>query len=233
MMLPMIAGLMVTTISTGFLASKTGRYKWMPIASMIVISLGLWLLSTLTVDTPLWVLMSYLFVVGAGIGLCMQILVLIVQNSFPDSYVGTATASNNFFREIGASSGGAIVGAIFTARLTDLFAERMPGGGTVGDTNSLTPSAVNDMPDEIRDIVVGAYNDALTPVFATLIPMLLAGLLLAIFLKEVPLRASHDESGEVGAHLHDTDIAYSHTEATAALRAQPATGDDGAPNGKA
>lgn len=232
MMLPMIAGLMITTITTGFLASKTGRYKWMPIASMIVISLGLWLLSTLTIDTPLWVLMSYLFIVGAGIGLSMQILVLVVQNSFPDSYVGTATASNNFFREIGASLGGAVVGALFTSRLTELLTDRMPGGGA-GDTNSFTPAAVNDLPDQIRDIIVGAYNDALAPVFAMLIPMLLAGLILVIFLKEVPLRASHDESGELEAHLHDTDIAHSHADAAPAPQSQTATEDDGSSSGTA
>ncbi|MFF5626893.1 MDR family MFS transporter [Microbacterium sp. NPDC012755] len=192
MMLPMIAGLMFTAITTGFLASKTGRYKWMPIASMIVVATGLWLLSTMTVDTPLWVILAYLFVLGAGIGLCMQILVLIVQNSFPDTQVGTATASNNFFREIGASLGGAIVGALFTARLNDLLAERMPAGALGGDTNSFTPAAVNALPDQNRDIIVGAYNDALTPVFAMLIPMLIAGLALVIFIKEVPLRASLD-----------------------------------------
>lgn len=211
MMLPMIVGLMATTIPTGFIASKTGRYKWMPIASMIVISVGLWLLSTLTIDTPLWVLMSYLFVVGAGIGLSMQILVLVVQNSFPDSQVGTATASNNFFREIGASLGGAVVGALFTSRLTDLIAERMPGGGA-GDTNSFTPAAVNEQPDQIRDIIVGAYNDSLTPVFAMLIPMLIAGLILVIFIKEVPLRATletqvvDEDSSDAGMELAPTPV---------------------------
>ncbi|KJL24331.1 Multidrug resistance protein 3 [Microbacterium azadirachtae] len=193
MMLPMIAGLMSTAITTGFLASKTGRYKWMPVASMIVVATGLWLLSTMTVDTPLWVILAYLFVLGAGIGLCMQILVLIVQNSFPDTQVGTATASNNFFREIGASLGSAIVGALFSARLTDLLAERMPAGAA-GDTSSFTPAAVNTLPDQIRDIIVGAYNDALTPVFVMLIPMLIAGLVLVIFIREVPLRASREQA---------------------------------------
>lgn len=191
LLLSMIAGLMITIISTGIIASKTGRYKWMPIASMIVIAIGLLLLSTLTLDTPLWLLLSYLFIMGAGIGLGMQIFVLIVQNSFPDSQVGTATAANNFFREIGASLGGAIVGALFTSRLISLLADRLPAG-TGGDTNSFTPAAVNALPDQIRDVIVGAYNDALTPVFAMLIPMLIAGLVLVVFIKETPLRATLD-----------------------------------------
>lgn len=197
MLIPMIVGLMAGAITTGQLAAKTGRYKWMPIGSMVGLGIGLWLLSTLTVDTPLWVLMSYLFVLGLGVGLGMQILVLIVQNSFPDRQVGTATAANNFFREIGASLGGAIVGALFTANLTNLLTENMPaGGGDAGDLNSLTPAAVRDLPDQIREVIVGSYNDALTPVFATLIPMVLVGLVLVLFIKEVPLRASLDEDAD-------------------------------------
>ncbi len=192
MLLPMIAGLMTGAITTGQLAAKTGRYKWMPIASMIGLGIGLWLLSTLTVETPLGVLLAYLFVLGLGVGLGMQILVLVVQNSFADSQVGTATAANNFFREIGASLGGAIVGALFTARLTDLLAERVPSGSAAGDLNSLTPSAVRDLPAAVHDVIIGAYNDALTPVFASLIPMVIAGLVLVLFIKEVPLRANLD-----------------------------------------
>ena len=165
---------------------------------MVVLAISLWLLSTLTVETPLWVLLSYMFLLGAGIGLGMQILVLVVQNSFSDHEVGMATASNNFFREIGASLGGAFVGAQFTTRLTDLLGERMSalgpavasamGGGKM-DMNSLTPARVNQLPDAIHDVIVGAYNDALTPVFFLLIPMIAAGFVTVIFLKEVPLRA--------------------------------------------
>jgi len=198
MMFPMVVGLMGMAMTTGTLASKTGKYKWMPLASMVVLAISLWLLSTLTVETPLWVLLSYMFLLGAGIGLGMQILVLVVQNSFPDHEVGMATASNNFFREIGASLGGAFVGAQFTTRLTDLLGERMSalgpavaaamGGGNM-DMNSLTPARVNQLPDAIHDVIVGAYNDALTPVFLLLIPMIAAGFVTVMFLKEVPLRA--------------------------------------------
>ncbi|GAA5035108.1 MDR family MFS transporter [Microbacterium fluvii] len=197
LMLPMIAGLMITTITTGALASRTGRYKWMPLASMVVIGIALTLMSTLTVETSLWALLSYMFTLGAGIGLGMQILVLVVQNSFPDSEVGTATASNNFFREIGASIGGALVGALFTSRLTDLLTDRLSslgGTGAAGDLNALTPGVVNDLPDAIRDLIVGAYNDALTPVFLVLVPMVAAGFVLLLFIKEVPFRATREDA---------------------------------------
>lgn len=195
LMLPMIAGLMITTIGTGAIASKTGRYKWMPLASMVVIGVALTVMSTLTVDTALWIMLGYMFVLGAGIGLGMQILVLIVQNSFPGTMVGTATASNNFFREIGASVGGALVGALFTSRLTDLLTTGLAGAGGAagGDLNSLTPSAVNALPDAIRDIIVGAYNDALTPVFLLLVPMVVLGFVALLFVKEVPFRTTLDD----------------------------------------
>lgn len=194
MLIPMIAGLMAGAVTTGQLVAATGRYKWMPIASMLVLAVGFWLLSTLSPDTALWVLLAYLFILGLGVGLGMQILVLVVQNAFPDAQVGTATASNNFFREIGASLGGAIVGALFTANLSDLLAARLPAGGQAGDLNSLTPAAVRALPDQLRESIIGAYNDALTPVFASLIPMVLAGLIVVLFIKEVPLRASRDTS---------------------------------------
>lgn len=200
MLLPMIAGLMATAITTGQLASRTGRYRWMPIAGMVVLALALYLLSTLTVDTPLAVTLSFFFVLGAGIGLGQQILVLVVQNSLPDAQVGTATASSNFFREIGASLGGAVVGALFSSRLTDLLSSRMPTSGTGSlDPDSLTPAAVTALPDAIRDVIVGAYNDALTPVFLVLIPMVIVGLVVVAFIKEVPLRSTLEVDDEVEA----------------------------------
>ena len=200
LMLPMVVGLMLSSIAMGQLASRTGRYKWMPIVGMAVVAAALLLMSTLTVATPLPVLLGYLFLLGLGIGLGMQILVLIVQNSFPDSQVGTATASNNFFREIGASLGGAVVGSLFTSRLTDLLTERMPATGATGaiDTNSLSPAALDALPDAIQDVIVGGYNDALTPVFLMLVPLIVAGLVVLLFIKEVPLRASIEQDPPVG-----------------------------------
>ena len=206
MMISMTAGLMATAMTTGQLAARTGRYRWMPVTSMIVIGIALALMSTLTVTTPTGVLLSYLFVFGAGIGLAMQILILIVQNSLPDSEVGTATAANNFFREIGASLGGAVVGAIFTSRLTDLLSQRLGSDNTVGDLNSITPSAGNALPTAVHDIVVGAYNDALTPVFALLIPMLALGLVAASLIKEKPLRSGLEQPTET---ISATEVARS------------------------
>lgn len=194
LMLPMMAGVMGTSIVSGQLASKTGRYKWMPIASSLVVAVGLLLMSTMTPQTSLVVFGVYLFILGAGIGLGMQILVLIVQNSFPNAIVGTATASNNFFREIGASLGSAVVGALFTSRLTSLLTERMPAGAAQDgfDQNSITPAAVNGMPDQIRDVIIGSYNDALTPVFLYILPLMIISAILLMFIKEIPLATTID-----------------------------------------
>ncbi|SDI83831.1 Major Facilitator Superfamily protein [Arthrobacter subterraneus] len=126
LMIPMMGALPVASVVSGQLVSRTGRYKWMPIAGGAIVAVALALLSTLDPAMPLWVICAYLAVMGLGLGLNMQILVLIVQNSFPLSQVGTATASNNFFRQIGATLGSAVVGSLFASRLRDLLIERLP-----------------------------------------------------------------------------------------------------------
>ncbi|MGB3330587.1 MAG: MDR family MFS transporter [Thermomicrobiales bacterium] len=195
--LPMVFGLMVTAMGTGQIASRTGRYKWMPIAGGVVMSIGLLLLSTLEASTSIWIVCAYLMVLGAGIGFGMQILVLIVQNAFPGREVGTATAANNFFREIGASLGSAVVGSMFTARLTSLLIERMPAdaAGAVSE-NSLTPAVVRSLPAPIRDAIASSYNDALTPVFLFLVPLTLATIVILFFVKEKPLAQTLDTDPE-------------------------------------
>lgn len=195
MLLPMLAGLMITGIGGGFLISKTGRYKWMPIAGTIVVAGALVLFSTMRADTPLWLILGYLTVLGLGIGLAMQVLVLIVQNSVPHSMVGTATAGNNFFREIGASLGSAIVGSLFVARLTDQLSSLGSSAGAAGgaiptDTNALTPAAINALPPEVHTMIVEAYSNALSPVYLYLVPLMLVAAVLLCFVKEIPLETT-------------------------------------------
>ncbi|GAB3209312.1 MDR family MFS transporter [Marinactinospora thermotolerans] len=192
LMLPMMAAVLITSTGSGFLVSATGRYKWLPIVGMLVVTGGLLLMSTMTVDTSLPVICLYLAVVGAGIGMGMQILVLVVQNAFPASEVGTATAANNFFREIGASLGSAVVGALFTSRLTSLLGghgEAVSVGGAHGavDQNSLTPAAVNAMDAPVKEFIVSSYNEALTPVFLYIAPLMVLSAVILCFIKEKPL----------------------------------------------
>lgn len=187
LMIPMMGGLLVTSMVSGQLVSRTGRYKVLPIVGTLVTGLGLALLSTMTAQTSIVVICSYLAVMGIGLGLAMQILVLVVQNTFPAREVGTATAANNYFRQIGASLGSAIVGTIFASRLTDLLSGASGAAGASGDTNSLTPEMVHNLPAAVQDLVVNAYSDALTPVFLYLVPLLGVAAVLLAFITEKPL----------------------------------------------
>ncbi|MEU1529897.1 MDR family MFS transporter [Streptomyces fagopyri] len=188
LMIPMMGGLLITSTLSGNLVSKTGRYKAYPIIGSVVVGVSLALLSTMTADTSVVVTCTYLGVMGIGLGLSMQILILIVQNTFPAREVGTATAANNYFRQIGASLGAAIVGTLFATRLTDLLTGASLGaGGTGGGANSLTPDAVHHLPAAVRDVIVNAYSDALTPVFLYLVPLLGIAAVLLAFVTEKPL----------------------------------------------
>jgi EmrB/QacA subfamily drug resistance transporter len=194
LMIPMMAALLITSIVAGQLVSRTGRYKWLPIVGTAITAVALFLLSTMTATMPVWILCAFLAIMGLGLGMCMQILILIVQNSFPLREVGTATASNNYFRQIGASLGSAVVGTLFASRLTSLLAERLPTGGTgsSGGSNSFTPDIVRALPAAIRSIIVGAYNDALTPVFLYMVPLVLIATVLLVFVVEKPLATTLD-----------------------------------------
>ena len=193
LMVPMMAGLLGASIISGRLISRTGRYKGYPVAGMIITAGALVLMSTMTSGTSSLVSSAYLALFGIGVGLVMQILVLLVQNAADPGLVGTATAANNFFRETGASLGVAVVGSIFTVRLSDRLAQVLPPGS--GSTaNSLTPEAVATLPGGLRSLVNDAYADALTPMLGWLAPLFLIGLVLVAALPNLPLRTTLDRA---------------------------------------
>lgn len=202
LMIPMMGGLLVTSIGSGAFVSKTGRYKWFPVVGTFVVAGALALLSTMNAELPVWIICCYLALLGIGLGLGMQILVLIVQNTFPNSQVGMATAANNYFRQIGASIGTAVVGSLFVTNLGNLLAERLPstGAGAPGGTNSFTPDLVRELPDAVRHVIVGAYSDALTPVFLYMVPIVIAAAIVLVFLTEKPLATSIERDGRQGQH---------------------------------
>ncbi len=102
LMLPMMAGLMGTSILSGTLITKTGKYRMFPIVGTVLVGLAMLSMTTLAASTPIWLICVYLFVFGAGLGLIMQVVVLVAQNAVPPEQVGTATSTNNYFREVGA-----------------------------------------------------------------------------------------------------------------------------------
>lgn len=192
LMLPMMAGLMLTSIGSGIAISKTGRYKMYPIVGTIITGVAMVAMTTLAATTPIWLICVYLFVFGAGLGLIMQVVVLVAQNAVDASMVGTATSTNNYFREVGASLGVAVFGTIFTTRLTDNLTDVFTAAGSdpsaaATATSTLDPQTLATLPDAVRDGVVTAYADALAPVFWYLLPFIAIALLLSLFLKRIPL----------------------------------------------
>ncbi|MCW8379746.1 MDR family MFS transporter [Streptomyces justiciae] len=183
---PMVVGISCVSIPAGRLMSRTGRYKIFPVIGSALVGIAVLLLSTLDTDTSLVMVCVYVFMLGLGVGQVMQPVVLAVQNDFPGSAVGTATSSNNFFREIGGTLGTAGVGAVFSHRLADQLHDHLTADAAkaVGDTDSLTPARVHALPDKIQDAVVLSYQHALTPVFRYLVPVFVIGFVLAVLLPE-------------------------------------------------
>ena len=222
LMIPMMGVMLVVSIVTGRLVSKTGRYKGYVTSGTAIVALGLFLLSTVTIDTPTWLFCVYLGVMGAGLGMSMQFLTLIVQNAFPVSVVGTATAANNFFRQVGATVGASLVGGLFTSRLTSLISERMPqqalqsSGGHA--SSSLTPELVASLPEPVHGIIVNAYNDALIPLFLYLVPLALVSTLLLFFIREDALATTLETEPAV-------DVARAATGAIPVITPEMATKD--------
>jgi len=190
LMIPMMASLLVTSIVTGSMISRSGRYKRIPIVGTVILAGGLVGLSSVAVDTPVAVVCAWMAVIGIGLGTSMQVMTLVVQNSFAHREVGTATAAHNFFRQVGGSLGSAVVGSVFVTRLTDLLAERLPASPGDGGTGSLTPALVQQLPDALRDPIVASYNDALMPIFLVMAPLAIAAVIVLGFIVERPLATS-------------------------------------------
>lgn len=199
LMIPMMAGLMLTSIVSGLWVAKSGKYKMYPIIGIILAIAALFAMTTLSAETPIWLICAYLALFGAGLGFVMQIIVLVAQNSVPADTVGTATSTNNYFREVGASLGTAVFGAYFTARLAERLNDVFTGSGldasqAADATATIDPQTLSTLPEQVQNGIVAAYADSLAPVFWYVIPFLVLALIFAFFLKEIPLQT---ESGLV------------------------------------
>ena len=201
LLVPITIGMLLSSILSGVLVSRTDRYKIYPVAGPLVAAGASFWLSRLSTTSPVWQISAATFLMGAGIGLFFQLLVTVVQNAIEARHLGTATSGNNFFREVGVSLGASFIGAAFSSGLTSSLTDRI-GALAAGsdptvldslarfgdaDTSSLTPSLVNQLPAALHDAVASSYADALLPIFGWMIPLFAATAVIALFLPEVPL----------------------------------------------
>jgi DNA-binding MarR family transcriptional regulator len=193
-LLPMVGGMLITSVLSGQLIARTGRYKVYPIVGTATLTIGLFLLSRLDEHTSVGLMDLYFFVLGFGLGLIIQVLVIAVQNSSDYADLGAATSGATFFRTIGGSFGVSIFGAVFANRLASQMAAALRGialpPGFNPQTTTSDPTALKKLPAGVHAAVVHAYSLALQPVFLIAVPVALLAFALSWFLREVPLRGA-------------------------------------------
>ena len=198
LLLPLVFGLLVASIVSGRLITKTGRYRIFPIIGTLLTALGLFLFSHLTISTSQWALSSWMVILGAGIGLFMQVTILAVQNSVERADIGAATATSTFFRSMGSSFGTAIFGTILTNRLATHLKQTLPANipsssfGKGGIQSSA--SHFSSLPPVIHADVLQAFVLSFHDLFIIATPVALVCFLIALMLRETPLRGSAPET---------------------------------------
>ena len=215
-LIPLMVGIIVTSAISGKLMSRTGRYKFLPVAGVALMFTALMLMSTLTVDTPVPQVMSYMVLMGMGLGLSMQTLVISVQNALPPRDMGVATSSVTFFRSMGGTFGAALsLGVLFgslagniqeratRAGLPSAVIERFSQASALDDT-----TIIDRLPPEVRRVVLEGFADSMTTVFFVVALLLIPAFVLTLVVKEIPLRAS---GGLAAAHSDADEAARAET----------------------
>ena len=200
-LLPVMAGVLVTSIGTGFLISRWGRYKVFPVLGTAVMTIGLYLLSTVGATTPDGRMYLYMVIFGVGLGGVMQVLVIAVQNAVKYADLGVATAGATFFRSIGGSFGTAVFGAIFANVLGSRLTSALHGVTVpAGLEGSVDPTALAALPTPIRSAIVDAYSSTIGTVFLWATPVAAVAFLLTWLLPEIRLRHTV-EDGATREHV--------------------------------
>jgi len=194
-LLPLVGGMLVTFILSGQLVTRTGRYKIFPILGSAVLAVGLFLLSRMNVSTSFGLISVYMVVVGLGVGLVMQVLVVAVQNSVPYEQLGTATATATFFRTIGGAFGVAGLNAVFNNRLfAALSSAHIPPSALrsilSGSSIVVNPAAIDHLPLVVRSPIREAFSHSLQTVFLVAVPFAALAFALSWLMKEIPLRTT-------------------------------------------
>ena len=200
---PLMLGMVTGTVSSGRAISRTGRYKVYPVVGTAIMTLGLFLLSRFDVNTSRLVQSIYMAIVGLGIGLVMQVLVLAVQNAVEAKDLGVATSASAFFRTMGGAFGVAIFGSIFNSRFHHYLADLGPRlAGVDPDTLQVGPGSLKALSPDKQALVVDAFARAMHVTFLAVVPVSAIGFFIVLFLKELPLR----ESAHVGMEAVGEDL---------------------------
>ncbi|MET8120487.1 MDR family MFS transporter [Micromonospora sp. NPDC005189] len=213
LMLPMMAGIIVTSILTGRAMSRIGRYKWFPVAGSVTLVVGMLLFTQLHVNTSLWLAFGFMVVIGVGLGLCMQSLILGVQNAVSVRDLGAGTSSATFFRSLGGSFGVAILGTVLSSRLNSQLADRLPGaiaqlppdqraavtasGGTNISIND--PATILALPGAVRGAIQTSFVESLHLVFLTTGLIAIVAVLVTLAMPNAQLRGAGPEGATGGA----------------------------------
>jgi EmrB/QacA subfamily drug resistance transporter len=203
-MLPMMGGMLVTSIISGQLISRTGKYKIYPIIGTAIMTLGLYLLSRMNTDTSLTTAALLMLLLGLGLGMVMQVLVIAAQNAVDYADLGVATSGATLFRLIGGSVGTAVLGAIFAVKLEQHLAAFLPAGARVAGVGALNPKMLLSLPAATRQLYAAAFTQSLSTVFLVATGIGAVGFFFACLLPERPLRSTVAASArEVGNEMRD------------------------------
>ena len=205
MSLPMIFGLLVSSTVAGQLITKYGRWKAYLVAGAVVMTAGMLLLSTIGADTSVLTLSVYMAVLGIGVGMLMQNLVLAAQNDVPAAELGATTSALTFFRSMGGSIGVSALGAVLANRVATLFSERF--GAAAGDGPVQVPD-LDSLPPEVLTVIKDVYGTATAELFLVGTPIAFLAVLAVVFIKEKPLstlsgderRAQEEAAAAAGLH---------------------------------
>lgn len=219
MTIPMIAGLFISSTVSGQVITKTGRWKYWLVSGGFLVTAGLGLLGTIRYDTTYWHIAIFMALLGLGIGMMMQNLVLSTQNQVAPSDLGSASSTVTFFRSLGGAIGVSALGAVMATRITDYVKDgltdlgpKYASLGSGSDSSSTIPD-MDKLPAPLRTVMESAYGHGIADVFLIAAGMALVAFLIVLFIKEVPLRTSgamaQAAAEQSGAPATETTVAES------------------------
>jgi EmrB/QacA subfamily drug resistance transporter len=201
LLLPLLVGLLIMSIGSGRYISRTGSYRWFPLTGTILVTIGLILLTRLGAHTSLLLVGLDILIFGAGLGLFMQVLTLVVQNAVPMKQMGVATSSVTFFRSMGGAIGASALGAVLTARIAYEFPRYLPKATLASGADKVSqlvesPDALDALKrtnPALHEGIIQAYSHAIDRLFLIAVPVSIVSIVASLFIKQVKLRGSNPE----------------------------------------